>query len=367
MAAMRIIQRYIAGSFLTAFALSITVLTFVMSLGLVFHATALIARGVSAGMIFSFVLASAPETFAITIPLAALISSLLVFGRMSADSEISAMQSCGVSILSIFSMPLLLAGLLTVFGLYINDRVAPDSHYVRRRTVREAGIMTALQLLDEGRWVQDFPGINLWVGRRQGNKLYDVLIFERFQDGSPREIRASRAEVFEEGEDLILNLWDVRMEDPLDRGGAGSGSAELYPYVIPSVSRRRTYQRRENNYYFWELLSAMQTADFDYPDLPEEKRRQWESTLRVEFSKRTALALASFCFVLLGAPLGVRAQRRESSIGIAISLTVAMLFYLFLLLAQSLTNRPEYRPELVMMAPVIISLALGIFLTARAD
>ena len=111
----------------------------------------------------------------------------------------------------------------------------------------------------------------------------------------------------------------------------------------------------------------MQTAAIDYPEMSETQRAQWVSKLRVELSKRIALSLATFCFVLLGAPLGIRAHRRESSIGIAISLGVAMLFYLCLLLAESLTRSPHLRPEWIMLLPVILSLVMGSVLIARAE
>lgn len=364
---MRILQRYIAVSYLTAFVLSILVLTFVMSLGLLFHATSLIARGVSVLLIVRFILSSAPETFAITIPLAALISALLVFGRLSADSEVAAMQACGIRVLQVLSMPLLIGALLTALSLYVNDRIAPDSHFERRRMMRETGVTTALQLLDEGRWIQDFAGLALWVGRREGHNLYDLLIYERGQPGRHREIRAEKAEVITEGDDLVFHLQNVRIDDPLNRGGAGSGSADFYPYVIPDVTRARTYNRTENNFYFWELLTAMQTAHIDHPEMDAARRAEWVSTLRVELSKRVALSFATFCFVLLGAPLGIRAHRRESSIGIAFSLAIAMLFYLCLLLAQSLTRSPHLRPEWVMLLPVLLSLGLGVLLIKRAE
>ena len=39
----------------------------------------------------------------------------------------------------------------------------------------------------------------------------------------------------------------------------------------------------------------------------------------VELSKRFVFAMASLCFVLIGIPLGIRSQRKESTIGMAIA------------------------------------------------
>ena len=43
---------------------------------------------------------------------------------------------------------------------------------------------------------------------------------------------------------------------------------------------------------------------------------------------------------LHGIPLGIKAQRRESSVGVLISMLLVLAFYLFILVAESLSKRP---------------------------
>ena len=50
---------------------------------------------------------------------------MLVFGRMSADCEITAMRACGISIMQIVSPILIITFLLTLFCLYLQVEVGP--------------------------------------------------------------------------------------------------------------------------------------------------------------------------------------------------------------------------------------------------
>ncbi len=365
---MRILQRYIASSYVATFLLSLSVLTFVMTSGLLFkEATRLAARGVSVRLVLEFMASILPSTFTLSIPLAALIAALLLFGRLSADSEIAAMQACGVRVLRIIAQPLLIAGLLSVACLWINDRLGPDSHYNRRRMLREIGTGTALHLIEEGRWIQDFAGVRMWVGRRQGRTLHDIWIFDRTRGGMPREIRAARAEVQLVGNDLVLDMHEVRI-DPFYEDRPGTAVADRWLHVIQDARRVRPHQRDEDDLYLWELIEGIRSARWKVADeVPEDILGHKVSRLRVQLHRRLVLSLASVCFVFIGAPLGIRAQRRESSIGIAISLLVAMVFYLFIMLAQELTRQPRYHPHLLLWIPVLACLFLGTVLIRRAE
>ena len=59
---MRIINRYITFSFLLAFLVALVVFTFVMSIGLIFKATDLLARGVEWRPILKIALTGIPDT-----------------------------------------------------------------------------------------------------------------------------------------------------------------------------------------------------------------------------------------------------------------------------------------------------------------
>ena len=67
----------------------------------------------------------------------------------------------------------------------------------------------------------------------------------------------------------------------------------------------------------------------------------------------------------MGVPLGVTAHRRETSIGFAMGLIVAFTYFLFVIIADTLRGNPKVHPELLIWAPNVLFIILGVFLFRR--
>ena len=89
------------------------------------------------------------------------------------------------------------------------------------------------------------------------------------------------------------------------------------------------------------------------------------SSLKVEFSKRLVFAMASLCFVLVGIPLGIRSQRRESTIGMAISLAVSLGYSVVIILILSCDEMYAARPWLFIWLPVVACFMLAGWLVRK--
>ena len=144
---MKNLERYVFGSFLSSFLLAFLVLSFVLTIGLMVQIVSYILQGVPIDLVGRFALVSFPETMQWTVPLALLVSSILVFSRLSADSEIAAMRACGVNLLTVMRWPLAFALLCTVVCLFVNNEVVPRGHEVRRNLTRRLNVGSGLELL----------------------------------------------------------------------------------------------------------------------------------------------------------------------------------------------------------------------------
>lgn len=365
---MRIIHRYITFSFLTAFLAALVVFSFVMSIGLIFKATDLLARGVAWQPIVKIALTGLPGTLIFSLPLSILIGTLLVFGRLSADGEITAMKVCGISMWRIARGPLLMSLCFVGMCLHINNDLAPASHFARRSIAAEIGAMSPLEILDEGRFIQDFPGLTVYIGRKRGAQLQNVRIYDLRTPGIKREIRAESGtmRVAANGEDVIVDLRDVRV-DPFSDEHPGAAFCERLPVRIENALRKKVYVKRTKDMNFGELVEGMRHTRSLFPNLEEEHVGRRRMGLAVELNKRLALSFSCLAFVLLGIPLGIRAHRKESSIGVALGLFVVFNFYLFIVVAESLKGRPALYPYLIVWIPVAVSMGLGARLLSRAN
>ena len=394
---MKTIERYVFGAFLTSFFLAFLVLSFVLTVGLMVQIVGYMLQGIPVDLVARFAFVSFPETMQWTIPIALLVSSILVFSRMSADSEVAAMRACGVNLLTVTRWPLLFAVVCTALGVFVNNEIVPRGHQVRRDLTRRISVGAGLELLEPGRVIDDFPKVKIYFEEKEGNWLKDLIVLDFSNPKVDRMVTAAKALVTSEGRDVVLDLHGMTV-DPLDERNPGMARAARFQYRVKDALKDRTYKRKVKDFRFLEMMDQIREAKSDVKnpeaaaarkakerlekddgrDRTEKKdsvakelklgkkvfKRQL-SELRTEFQKRMVFAFASICFVLVGIPLGIRAQRRESSIGMAIALVVALGYYLVVILMTSMDKSYAVRPDLLIWLPVVLCAALAGYLIPK--
>jgi len=344
------------------------VLTFVMCIGIVFRMTDLLARGVSWHPVLRVFLCGLPATLLFSLPISALTTSLLVFGRLSADGEITAMKASGISMWQIASRPLLISVVSALVCLYIGSEFAPRSHMARRTMVARLGVETPSSLLEEGRFIQDFQGLTLYIEKKKGKALSGVRIYDLRDKGVKREVLAKSGEISPAGNktDILINLYGVRV-DPFSADKRWPVRMGKWTVRIEDALKVRTYKKRQDDMTMLELIDGIRHVADHFPHLDKDDLLKQKMSYTVEFNKRLVLSIACLAFVLLGVPLGIRAHRKESSIGIAISLSLVFNFYLFIIVAESLAKQPVFRPDIICWLPILISVTLGCYMVRRAN
>ena len=359
---MKTIERYVFGSFLSSFVLAFLVLSFVLTIGLLIQIVGLIMDGVPMSLVGEFCAVSLPETLQWSMPLALLVSSILVFSRMSADSEISAMRACGVNILSVMKYPILFGLFCTLLGFWVNNEVVPRGHEIRRTLKTRVSVKTGLSVLEPGRVIDDFPHIKLYFGRKEGNWLYDLVVIDYSDENVERMITADKALVTQRDADIDLELYRMTV-DPVDAKHRTMARVNRYVYTLKDAVRQKKYTRRMKDLRFFEMLDdirrraewiAAHEHDKEIQPMRLEFEKRQLSGHKVELSKRFVFSMASICFVLIGIPLGIRSQRKESSIGMAVSLAVSLGYYVVVMLMLSCEEKYAIYPWYLIWLPVVV-------------
>lgn len=366
---MKLLERYVTSSLLTAVSLAWLVLTFVIAVGLVIRVTGLIIEGLPIALVGKYLTIGIPEMLNMTIPMAVLVSSLLVFGRLSADSEIAAMRACGINLWRIMLWPICFGLLLSSLSLYINNEVTPPNHETRRRMTASVGFGFALDMLEPGRFINDFRNFKIRFDSKSGHWLNNVLIYDYSNTNVVREMRAEKARAEFIDDDLQIDLFRVRI-DPISPDKPGVALADRMTHVIPEALKLRNYKRRIKDMRFLQLLDTYREARQAVKDARhqglglahEKKLTSHRSQVLFEINKRFMLSCAPLCFVLIGMTLGIRSHRKESTIGIAMALIVAVCFYFIEIVAESLAAKPLFMPHLIVWLPVAGCLALALYL-----
>jgi len=79
------------------------------------------------------------------------------------------------------------------------------------------------------------------------------------------------------------------------------------------------------------------------------------------------MSMACVAFALIAMPLGITAQRKETSVGFAISLALAFGYFFFVVLAEMVRNDPGAFPYLLLWVPNILFIGIGSWLLLRLD
>lgn len=169
-----------------------------------------LSKGLPASTVLEIFVLNLAWMLSLSIPMAVLVASLMAFGRLSGDQEITACKAAGVSPLSLMRPVLIVAMLVSVLMVCFNNWVLPEANH------RSVELMSAVSrkkphaFIDAGRLITQFPDVQLWVNRIDpvSGSLYGVQIYEMERKGAPRIIYADSAsmEYADNGATLMLRL-----------------------------------------------------------------------------------------------------------------------------------------------------------------
>ncbi len=223
---MRILPFYILRQHLVPFLLGLGVVTFILMMDVVFdHLNLLINQGVPALIVLQLFGLALGFIVALAVPCAVLVATLMAFGRMSQDNEITAMRASGIHLFT-GMIPALIAALGLAVGLTLfNNRVYPDMNHSYANLLIDIGRMRPTVRLQEGVFIEDFAGYNLLVRSVNGqtNELRGVTIYQLNPGAQPTTILAERGflSYTKDGRTAVLELSDGEIHEvPRDVGGA---------------------------------------------------------------------------------------------------------------------------------------------------
>jgi lipopolysaccharide export system permease protein len=172
----------------------------------------LVGKGLPWTVVMEFMLLSVPFTFAMTLPMAVLVSTLYAFSRLASENEITAFKASGVGMSRLLGPVLLGATALAGVMIYFNDQVLPASNHRLSTLTQNIGRTSPTFLLKE-RVLNEIGTDGLLLSAttidRARNRMHDVTIYD-FTETTPRTVRADSGEFsfLPNKRDLQLTLYD---------------------------------------------------------------------------------------------------------------------------------------------------------------
>jgi lipopolysaccharide export system permease protein len=358
----KIISRYIFKEIAFPFIIIIFVLTFVLLMGKMLQIMDLMVnKGIGFFTIAQLIIFLLPDFMLFTIPIALLIAVLIAMGRFSADNEITALKTSGVSLMQIY-YPVAVASLIAfVFTVIIGYYLVPHSYSASRRLLFTIAQQNASIGIKEKVFNADFNGILLYAETitPKGDFMEKVLISDSRITEEQSTILAKKAYLIADP-----NMMTVKLR--LENGSIHTVSSDYKKYrkidfniydinldLSTTINPDNDNSKTSREMTMSELLEKMKM-----PGLNEAELRK----LAIEVHKKFSIPLSCIFFGLLALPLGIKSHRAIKSRGFTIGLIIATSYYLLRMNGEALVETGRLSPAVGVWTPNFIFAFLGIYL-----
>lgn len=143
----------------------------------------LVGKGLQFDVIGELLIYTSASLVPLALPLAILLSSIMTFGNLGENYELTAMKASGISLLRIM-YPLIIVNLIIVISaFFFSNNVLPVANLKMRSLLYDIQQQRPELQIREGVFYNGIDGYSIKIGRKdyRTNMLYNVLIYDHTQ------------------------------------------------------------------------------------------------------------------------------------------------------------------------------------------
>ncbi|HET6420902.1 MAG TPA: LPS export ABC transporter permease LptF [Geobacteraceae bacterium] len=354
----KILYFYIFKEITVPFVLGFSVFTFVLLMGKLLQlAEMVVAKGMPFSDILRLVAYMLPSFCVVTIPMSFLLAVLLAFGRLSSDSEITAMKACKISLYGLLP-PVAAFGLIAfAISMFVTIYALPwgnSSFKIFLYDVIKARISLNIK---EKVFNDNFPGMVLYVDKYDQKRHFisDILIYDDRKPNEPSTIFAKSGAIATDADkkEIRLSLRDGSIHRNPGKINYHLVEFANYDLSINMSQASPGVKTDEQDMSFSELRQNINNPSTDAKS---------RTDLLLELHKRLAFPFACFIFVVIGIPLGMQNQRSGKAAGFSMSICVIIFNYILFSMGKTLGQKGLLYPAIAMWLPNLTLLAIGFYL-----
>ena len=204
---MNTLNKYLVKESLIPFLLSLGVITTVLFLQFLIRAIdRFLGKGLDVWIILEYLYLNLAWIIALSVPMSLLISTVMTYGRMSQDNEITALKAAGVSVSSIIKPAVFFGGFVGLILCLFNNFVLPDMNYHARLLARDIYQKSPELTIEPGYFINTIPQYSMIVRDMEGNNFKDVKIFSKYSGTEQVTIYADKGKLTSKDDIIILDL-----------------------------------------------------------------------------------------------------------------------------------------------------------------
>jgi lipopolysaccharide export system permease protein len=381
------VARYVLAELVKVFLVTLAGMTFLMlGVGLAQEA---IRQGLGPEPILRLIPYAVPNALRFAVPGTILFATCSVYGRMSAANEITALKSLGVSPTRILTPAVVLAFLVSLLAVWMNDLAVSWGRRGMQRVILHSVEQIAYGMLRSQRSYST-RRFSINVKRVEDRRLIlPTIIIHSSDDSAPTVLTAQEAELrlnaenntlgialtngrISVGDEMSMAFPDTLVpEIPLAEAtlkGEVGGSPSGYPLslIAPEIHRQEAEIRGMRRQFAVEAAYQMITGELGA--LTDEQWRDRANQLngaqfrlhRLETEpwRRWANGFSCLCFVMVGAPLAIRMRNADLWSSFAVCfLPILIVYYPLLAFGVDRAKNGELPPYTVWLGNVILAAA----------
>lgn len=391
----------------------------------------LVGKGLDTWIIIQLVVFNLSWMLVLVIPMSTLVATLMAYGNLSQNNEVTILKSAGVSLYKMIAAPFLASIVIAILLFLFNDKILPDANHRARLLMQDISLQKPTLSLEPGFFSQEVSNYAILVRKinENTNELSEVTIYDYTIPSKINVVTAKKGKIYfsHDQTKLIMDLQDgeIHESDVKNSGlyrklvfkkhriamnaeqfsfhqsqGGLRGERELgidtMKAIVDSLkSDKEKYMasliKETNKYFLRDSVSA-----FTYPhvtsnitgdlaivrviDKLKSSKNAIISNLRriemvnrnigkydVEIHKKYAIPAACIIFILIGAPLGVMVRKGGFGVAASISLLFFLMYWAFLIGGEKLAERGFFSPFAGMWAANILLGIMGIILTVKTN
>ena len=211
---MNTLNKYLLKQSLIPFILSVTVITTVLFLQFLIRAVdRFLGKGLDLMTIFEYLYLNLAWIIALSVPMSLLISSVMTFGRMTQQNEITALKSAGVNIYNIIKPAIWFSSLVAIGLCLFNNFILPEMNYNARLLARDIYKKKPELSIEPGYFVDMIPQYTMIVKEMDGKNFKDVKIFSKNNNSEQTTIYSQEGTLSSNGNTMTISLIDGEIHE----------------------------------------------------------------------------------------------------------------------------------------------------------
>ena len=361
------LYRYIINEIWPTFLASLLVFIFIMVAARMLSITELIVtRGVGIAQVVGMVFYLLPDILTFALPAVTLMAVVVAFLRLSADSEIIALKSSGISLSQMLPPVVAFSFVVFLVGMAIGVFAAPWGNRAFKDLLFKIAESRADLGIKERVFCEPFDNLVFYVNSfsRQDRVLKDVFVVDRRDKDVTNTIVAEEGRIIVQPEQRTITIYFGRGTIfAVDKNMNTARTIRFNTYgltiglkdVMKDLASR---QKAPHELSVGKLIQQIQTTP---------KRDTQRSRMMRELLEKGSIPLAVLFMGIIGVPLGAQIRARGRTAGIGVSLAVFSIYYICLMVMRSICSSGSVSPGLGVWIPDLFLLVSIIYLLRRAS